>query len=281
MAEPPLSYCAAELRRHDPDRFLTALFAPAGRREELFALYAFNLEVAKTREAVSEPMIGRIRLQWWRETIAGIYAGAPRRHAVVQPLAAAIARAKLSRAHFERLIDGRESDLEEEPPADLAALVDYAEATSASLAALALEVLGAAGEAAERAARDVGIAWALVGTVRAVPFHARFRRLRLPRALLDAAAVTPVSLFDHGDRTGLPKAVAPILAHAAERLAAARRRRGEVPRAALPALLPATLASRYLRELRRAGNDPFALPPPRRRASRPLRLALAAATGRY
>src|SRR3546814_19441352 len=56
-------------------------------REHLFALYAFNHEVAKTAEVVSEPMIGRIRLQWWRECLDGIYDGAARQHEVVQPLA--------------------------------------------------------------------------------------------------------------------------------------------------------------------------------------------------
>src|SRR3546814_269270 len=66
-----LSPCAAELRRHDPDRFLTGLFAPGERREALFALYTFNLEVARSREMVREPMLGRMRLQWWRETIDG------------------------------------------------------------------------------------------------------------------------------------------------------------------------------------------------------------------
>ncbi len=78
-----LSDCARLLRRYDYDRFLTGLFAPAGRREALYAVYAFNLEIARTREAVSEPMLGQIRLQWWREAIEEIYAGRVRRHEVV------------------------------------------------------------------------------------------------------------------------------------------------------------------------------------------------------
>src|SRR5437660_6126907 len=86
-----LSPVAALVRRHDRDRFQTVLFAPAGRREALFALYAFNYEIARVREAVSEPMLGQIRLQWWREAITAIFAGeAPRQHEVVLPLSAAI-----------------------------------------------------------------------------------------------------------------------------------------------------------------------------------------------
>src|SRR3546814_13598357 len=86
-----LSPCGALVERHDPDRYLASLFAPEAQREDLFALYAFNYEVAKTAEVVSEPMIGQIRLQWWRESLAGIYEGRARQHEVVQPLAHAVA----------------------------------------------------------------------------------------------------------------------------------------------------------------------------------------------
>ena len=66
------------IRRHDRDRFQTALFAPAARREALFALYAFNYEIARVREVVTEPMLGRIRLEWWRENIAAAFANGSR-----------------------------------------------------------------------------------------------------------------------------------------------------------------------------------------------------------
>ena len=74
------------MRRHDPDRFLTALFAPPEKRDALLTLYAFNHELARAREAVSEPPLALIRLQWWREVVEG----ARRRHEVAEPLAAAI-----------------------------------------------------------------------------------------------------------------------------------------------------------------------------------------------
>ena len=111
MPEAALSYCALEVRRHDPERFLTCLFAPAERREALFALYAFNQEVAKTRAIVSEPLLGEIRLTWWREAIAQIYEGTPLQHAVVRALAEAVRAHDLPRAPFDRLIEARGQDL--------------------------------------------------------------------------------------------------------------------------------------------------------------------------
>src|SRR5471030_76032 len=98
-----LSYCAEQVRRYDRDRFLTALFAPPPQREDLFALYAFNLEIAKIRETVTEPMLGRIRLQWWREAIAALEQGVVRQHGVVEPLAEAVRRHALPVAALLRL----------------------------------------------------------------------------------------------------------------------------------------------------------------------------------
>src|SRR6266481_1158397 len=121
-----LSPVAALVRRHDRDRYQTVLFAPAARREALFALYAFNYEIARVRESVSQPMLGQIRLEWWRENIAAAFKGSPvRHHVVVEPLTAAIRELALTRAHFDRLIDAREIDFEEDPPASLATLEDY------------------------------------------------------------------------------------------------------------------------------------------------------------
>src|SRR5271155_161936 len=136
----PLSTVAAMVRRHDRNRFQTALFAPAARREALFALYAFNYEIARVREAVTQPMLGHIRLEWWRENIAAAFAnGGVRRHPVVEALTVAIRERGLTRVHFARLINAREADFDEDPPASLSALEAYAEGTSSQLVYLALE----------------------------------------------------------------------------------------------------------------------------------------------
>ena len=85
-----LSSLGAFVRRYDRDRYLTALFAPADRRQALMALYAFNYEIAKTREVVREPVLGRIRLRWWRENLDAVYAGKEvRPHEVATPLSIA------------------------------------------------------------------------------------------------------------------------------------------------------------------------------------------------
>ena len=278
-----LSPLARLVRANDRDRFLTALFAPAERRESLYALYAFNYELAKTREVVTEPTLGHMRLQWWRESIAAIYDGFPmRRHEVIEPLAATIRACGLSRALFERLVDAREADLADAPLADLEALEAYAEASSAPLVLLALEGLGVRDDSAMRSGRAVGIAYALAGLLGATVFHARARRVYLPGDLLAAQGIElHRSLFELKPTPGLAAVVAAVAARARLHLAEARALRRAVPRGAVPALLPAVLAERTLSRLERVGYDVLAPRLTRPDGGKALRLTLAAMFGRY
>src|SRR5213082_2715317 len=95
-------HCEALVRAVDKDRFLASLFAPADKRGPLFALYAFDLEIAGIRERAREPMPGEIRLQWWRDVLSGERGGEAKAHPVAAALTATIARFALP---AQRLID--------------------------------------------------------------------------------------------------------------------------------------------------------------------------------
>ncbi len=254
---PALSSVGALARVADYDRYLSAVFAPAPRREALFALIAFNHEIARIPEAVSEPMLGRIRLQWWREVLDAVYAGEPaRRHEVALPLADSIRVCGLDRAPFDALLEAREDDLGSEGPADLAALERYAAATGGSLAELMVRAAGADPGPALEAGRQVGTAWALVGTLRAAPRTAAQGRVTLPADLLSKAGIAAEDL---GAGRGFERFAAlaePVADRAAELLATARQARRAVPRQCLGVLLIARLADLYLAQLRRAAWDP-------------------------
>jgi NADH dehydrogenase [ubiquinone] 1 alpha subcomplex assembly factor 6 len=245
------------LRRHDHDRFLATLFAPARKRPDLWALLAFNLEIARVREMVSEPMLGRVRLQWWREAIDEIYAGKPpRRHEIVRPLAEAIIRNRLTRAHFDALIDARELDLVETPPASLAELEAYASASAGGLFILLAEVLGP-GACDRDAIGRVGTGWGLVGLIRAVPFHVATKRIFIPVEVAERA-----DLHEHDIEAGqfspaLGAALAELATVAHAHLVAGRAGQRRIDRAVLPILLPARLADLYLARLAAGGYDPY------------------------
>ena len=89
------NHCQELVAKADKDRFLSCLFAPRDARPHLFALYAFNVEIARIRETVSEPQIGLVRQQWWLDAIEEIYAGGTPDHPVAQALAHAIAKGDL------------------------------------------------------------------------------------------------------------------------------------------------------------------------------------------
>jgi phytoene synthase len=281
MAHDPLTYCADQVRRLDHDRYLCALFAPSADQPHLLALYAFNLEIARVREIVSEPVIGQMRLQWWRDALAEIGAGNVRAHPVAQALARAMEGRPVRAELFERLLTAREIDLGDEPPADLAALERYAEDTSSALLQAGLDLLGAADAAADDAARHIGLAWSLVGLLRAVPFHARRRRLFLPADLLAGVGIDRERLFEGRPGSGLCDIARGLAGRAAEHLGQARAHRRTVPRAARPVLLPAILADTHLRRLARAGYDPFAPALQRPLGGDALRLSWASLWNRY
>jgi NADH dehydrogenase [ubiquinone] 1 alpha subcomplex assembly factor 6 len=243
------------LRRYDRERFVTALFAPADRREDLFTLYGFNLEIARIRETVSEPLLGQIRLQWWREALDKAQGGGAAGHPIADGLAELLTRGSLPRAPIDRLLAARAFDLEERPPADLPELLTYVEDSAAGLTALAAQVLGGHDTATQEAARRVGRAWGLLGLMRSHAYHITARRLFLPADWLAARGLEIEEI--------LAGAAPPPLAELAEQwaeeiaadLRAARALRRDIDKAALPALLPARLADSLLRALRRAGYD--------------------------
>ncbi len=265
-----MGYIADLVAVEDRDRFLTAQFAPIALRDDVLALYAFNTEVAKIRESVSESLLGAMKLQWWRELIATIYDRGPvlssaealsntplKGNPVVEALSAAIGRYGLTRAYFEALLGARARDLEEDPPTDILELETYAEGTSANLTWLALEVLGVRDEASRTAGRHVGIAWALTGLLRAVLYHARVNRFLLPADLLAKAALDSHDIKERRNAERVAGVVAEIAGVAKAHIAKARTLRSQVDRRALPALLPAVLADGYLAALSRQKFDVF------------------------
>lgn len=272
-------YCADQVRRFDHDRYLCALFVPAPARAAVMALYAFNVEIGRIRDQIREPMMGQIRLQWWREVIEHAPQGDLRKHPVAEALGAAIRAHALPVGPFEALLVARERDLDSEPPATLAELEAYAEATSSGLLELVLGVLGQRGDGPGQAARHVGIAWALTGLLRAVPFHASRRQFFLPRDLTAAAGLDVEAIV--AGRPGAPlQAVARQIGEAAGgHLRQARA--VSVPRATVPGLLPAVLADQYLARLERTGFSLFDTALARPPGDRALRLLWAALRGRY
>lgn len=275
------AYCFEQVRAFDKERFLCTLFAPAEARTALAALYALDLELSRIRTRVREPLVGFMRVQWWRDAIQGIYAGRRPDHPVAAALTNAIHRYALPHEAFAPLLSARERELDGEVLPDIAALIGHLQETTAPIATLALTVLGCGGSSDRQAAQDVSIGWGLTGLLRALPADARARTLALPQAVAHAAALTQTDPSHAQARPQLRTAVTLLAATAREYLAAARGRRAMVSARALPVLLWATYAEGHLNDLKRAGHDPFAIRPHRRAPLRMIAAAVNHARGRY
>ncbi|HPF77943.1 MAG TPA: squalene/phytoene synthase family protein [Alphaproteobacteria bacterium] len=208
------SACLNIVRKHDPDRFLLSLMAAMRCRPALWALFAFNYEIAKTREVVSETTIGLIRLQWWRDAIAEIYEGKPvRRHEVVDELATAIKEYDLPREDFDNLIYAREFDLEGVAPANIEGLNNYCDFTTTPLYRLALKITGEScydsGESARL--RSESIRYARIGILRSVPFMRSQRRVMLPQDVLIKNNLSEQKFCDFNQFENLPEVIKEVL----------------------------------------------------------------------
>lgn len=250
----PFAVAAAIVRSHDYDRYLADLFVPGDKRRHVFALHAFNAEVARVREAVSEPQVGEIRLQWWRDALTGDDGG----HPVARAVRETIAAFKLPIDAFERLLDARVFDLYDDPMPTLNDLEGYAGETSSSLIQLAAIIMaGGRDPGTAEAAGHAGVAYAITGLLRALPVHARRGQQFLPRDLMAQHDADAAAMFEGRVSDGLLAVLAELRGRAREHLAKAERAVGGVPREARAAFLPLGLVGPYLSLMERRGYDPL------------------------
>ena len=228
------------VRGRDRDRWLSTFFAPDAKRPHLLALYAFNAEVVKVRDAVSDANLGMIRLQWWRDTIDSIYAGTGATgHPVAEALALAIAEGGLPRQALVDLVAAHEFDLFHDRMPDVTALEAYMGEAYSRLIMMAAMILDR--DAAVKASECAGLAGVAQGLalVMGDPAH---RQPFLPEGMTVAEAV----------------------GHAENRLAQAMTLRPGLPKSVLPAFLPASLTGLYLKRIAKHPDAPLVVSPLRR-----------------
>ena len=251
-------HCAALVREADRDRYLATLFAPADRRDALYALYAFNVEIGRVRDLAREPMPGEIRLQWWREAISGERAGEAAAHPVAAALREMLAGHGFVAAPLLELIDAHGFDLYDEPMATVADLELYAIRTQSPLFAMAAGILKPGGAPPELFTLDASVVFTIAGVLRNFGRHTARRQLYVPAEILKRHQVRPADIFAERTSAPLLAALAEMREIARRHLAAAQVKLAAVAPEILPAFLPVALAGPQLRRMERAGYRPFA-----------------------
>jgi phytoene synthase len=249
-------HCAALVREADRDRYLATLFAPAGHRDALFALYAFNVEIARVRDAAREPLPGEIRLQWWREMLSGERDWEAAAHPVAAALRETLGRYGFVATPLLELIDARIFDLYDEPMATVGELELYAIRTQSPIFAMTSGILKSGGTQ-ELFTLDASVAYTISGILRGFGRHASRRQLYVPSDILDRHQVKPADIFVERVSVPLQAALAEMRDIARVHLAAAQAKLENAPAEILPAFLPIALVGPQLRRMERAGYRPF------------------------
>jgi NADH dehydrogenase [ubiquinone] 1 alpha subcomplex assembly factor 6 len=232
--------CLDLVSTRDRDRYLTAMTAPHAAQRHLLAVCAFNAEVAQICESVSESILGEIRFQWWRDQVSGAFGTEPAPAGIAGALHDTIRQNDLSQHLFDRLLNSRQRDLDQTPPQTLNDLLDYCEGTASTLVELSIEILS--GQKREAAgvsdlARHTGIAWALCGLIRAIPWDTAHNRCHIPSKLLQDVEALAMTVNEH--------------------LIQARHLAKDIPPHTIASVLTIPMTQHYLTVLRKAAFDPY------------------------
>jgi 15-cis-phytoene synthase len=215
MADP----CMALVQQWDKDRYLASLFAPDEKRPHLFALYAFDAEIARIRTLVTDPKIGEIRMQWWADTLEAFNNDSNIDHPVAQNLAFVLKSFALPSTHLVQMIEARRAELYADQFPDLFSLESYIAETDAVIMQCAAMILDR--ESATKSSTVIGNYAAAFGLARLLANTALRSKFLPPNETVES-----------------------LKQLALKRLAEARKE--QVPSILIPALLPASLTGLYL-----------------------------------
>lgn len=257
-------HCAELVRAHDFTRYASTLFVPAPDRRSLLALFAFNVEICRVYTQVSQPLPGEIRLQWWRDMLAGQAHDGVEGNPVAAELLLAIRSHRLPVERLSRLIEEHQFDLYNDPMPTMAALEGYLTDTCSALFSLAAAVMGPPSSEVEHLARHAGLTMGIVQVMASLPFDASQRRLFVPQQVLARHGCDPEDIFARKQTPQLRKALNDLLSEARSHLDTALTLLASLASDVRPAFLPLAQVKHDVAALARADSDPFAVRQPSR-----------------
>jgi phytoene synthase len=250
-------FCATLVRSHDFARYASTLFVPADQRRALLAIYAFNVEISRVREQVSQPLPGEMRLQWWTDMLAGADHGGVEGNPVAAELKLAIEHWRLPVKRLSRLIDEHRFDLYNDPMPTMAALESYINDTSSALFSFGAGIAGWQSPEIEHLARHAGLAQGIAQVVAALPPDASRRQLFVPLQLLESHGSGMEEVFAGKETAKLRAALNQLIDEARGHLNTAFALLEDAPPEMKPAFLPLAFVVGDLSRMSRADTDLF------------------------
>jgi 15-cis-phytoene synthase len=250
-------FCAELVRRHDFARYASTLFVPVAARRALLAIYAFNVEISRVRDQVSQPLAGEVRLQWWTDMLAGKDHGGVEGNPVAAELGLAIRNCYLPVERLSRLIEEHQFDLYCDPMPTMAALEGYINDTSSALFSLGARIAGRQSEEIEHLARHAGLAQGIAQVMAELPLDASRRQLFVPLQFLEESGSGMEEVFTGKETAKLRAALDQLIGEARKHLRTALALMASVPPEVRPVFLPLALVVRDLKRMSRADSAPF------------------------
>lgn len=253
--------CEAALREGSSasrDAWLASLFIPAAARKHVQAIYAFAHEIARVPDIVSDPTLGEIRLQWWREALEGPRMGEAASHPTAAALFDTMKKFNLPGHALVGLVEARRSDLYADAIPSVNDLEGYCGETQGSLMRLAsIVIAGGRDPGGADAAGHAGVALGIGRILAEMPRHAARTQCFIPREVLERHGALPEAVAAGMNSPALGAALAEMRRIARAHLHAAWAAALAMERAARVVLLPVALVEPMLRRTEARGFDPF------------------------
>jgi phytoene synthase len=177
---------AAELvasltRRSGSNFYYSFLFLPRGKREAMYALYAFcrTVDDAVDQGGANAGEQRRV-LAEWRAELRRVYGGRP-----TQPIAVRLAEVvrdyPIPREHLEAILDGVEMDIDKRRYATFEELYEYCYRVAGAVGLACIEIFGYTDPRARDYAINLGIALQLTNIMRDLRTDAERGRIYLPQ----------------------------------------------------------------------------------------------------
>lgn len=245
-----------DLRSVDIDRYLALLLMPEYARDDLLVLMLFNAEIAAIRDRIREPLPGEVRLQWWRDVLAGERMGEAEAHPVASALLNLIERRSMPTAPLVAMCEARIFDLYDDPMPDRSSYEGYAGETASTMLQMSAFLIDpAASSETATASGHSGVAQAVAGHLMMLPITGSRGQVFIPADLLAAVGLDRDSFLAAQNRQVLTNAVRAFAGFGREHLTKARAALTQLPGSVFPAYLPVALAEPVFTRAEKLGAD--------------------------
>ena len=191
----PDEYCQRKAAQSGSSFYYAFLFLPLERRRAITALYAFCREVDDAVDESTDAQLAHAKLAWWRQEIAGLFAGNPQ-HPVTRALQPALAPFGITAERLNEIIDGMEMDLTQTRYLDFVGLERYCYHVAGVVGLLAAGIFGYKDARTLDYAKNLGTALQLTNIIRDVGEDARKNRIYLPMEDLQRFHVTAADILN-------------------------------------------------------------------------------------